>query len=190
MNRLYPVFCKLEGRKCLVVGGGEVAERKIAALLECMACVTAVSLDFNSNILGINNKNLTLFTRSFEEKDVDGTALVIAATDDGKVNEAVWRVASSRGIPVNVVDRPDLCSFFVPSVLTKGDLKIAISTAGRAPRAAKKIRQDIEAFIGDRYDALIDALATVRRALSEKYSHDASAGPSGDELLKETKKWI
>jgi precorrin-2 dehydrogenase/sirohydrochlorin ferrochelatase len=210
MNKLYPIFVKLEGRWCLVVGGGDVALRKAATLLESGAHVIAVSKAFSSDLLELsqNNKELTLNKKSFEEKDLKDIFLVIAATNDAEVNKKVYDMAVESNILVNVVDKPELCNFYVPSSVTRGDLKIAISTDGKSPAMAKKIRKELEASYDEGYADLIDCLGQIRNELFEKYSEDTEKRGkllgkivnsvlvenrdqySKEEMLEEMRKWI
>lgn len=163
MNRMYPIFLKLEGVKCLVVGGGEVASRKIKALLECGASVLATSHEFNAEIKDLaSSDNLRLDQRCFIDKDLEGMLIVIVATDDMDVNKSISKKAMERGLLVNVVDQPELCNFYVPSSLTRGDLKIAISTAGKSPATAKKIREFLEEQFDDSWADLLKEFGEAR----------------------------
>lgn len=210
MSKLYPLFLKIEGRPCLVVGGGEVAKRKIMVLLASGALVKVVSPAIDQRIVQLKEmmKGLTLCERVYEEADLDGAYLVIAATDDANVNETLFRQAVARGLMVNVVDKPELCNFYVPALVTRGDLKIAVSTNGTCPALAKKIRRDLEEQFGEYYETLLSCLGEIRCELFTKYPNDTrkrgeimngivnsdiveqSAELSREELLGEMKKWI
>lgn len=209
MNKLYPIFLKLDGKKCLVVGGGPVAARKIEKLLESGARVVAVSIDFSDQVrrLASSSAELELFERPFKNSDLAGAVLVIAATDSEEVNTRVHKETALLGLPVNVVDKPDLCSFYVPSIVTRGDLKIAISTDGKSPALAKKIRKNLEAIFDERYSRFLDVVGEFREELINDGSMDdksrgallnkivnsdlldRASGLTKEELLKEMKQW-
>jgi precorrin-2 dehydrogenase/sirohydrochlorin ferrochelatase len=148
---LYPMMANLSGKRCLVVGGGQVAERKIRGLLPTGAEIAVVSPDCTAAIRSWAEEGMiALQSRRFAPEDVKGAAVVIAATDDSAVNFAVWE-ACEPWQWINVVDRPDLCSFHVPSVVERGSLQIAISTGGGNPGLAKKLRRQVEGWIGPEY---------------------------------------
>lgn len=163
MKPLYAMMVDITGRRCLVVGGGPVAERKAAALLEAGALVKVVSPSATPLIqkwalLGrVEWKN-----RPYAPTDGIGCFLVIAATDDNQTNEAIYRDAKERGQWINVVDQPELCNFTVPSTVKRGPLQIAISTGGASPSLAKKIRQDLEKSFGEEYERYLGLLQEMR----------------------------
>jgi len=140
----YPLMLKVKGEPCLVVGGGPVALQKARALRRAGADVTVVSPDFTRAFLRLRTRRLR---RRFRTGDVAGRVLVIAATDDPKVNRAVSAACRKRTIPVNVVDVPELCSFIVPSILRRGPVVVAISTGGQSPSLAKALRRKLEAVL-------------------------------------------
>lgn len=149
--RLYPMMAKLQGKRCLVVGGGQVAERKIGSLLAAGADVAVVSPSCSPAVEEwAGAGSLVLFRRPFSPEDVREAVIVIAATNDPAVNLAVYQACGSHQW-VNVVDRPDLCSFTVPSVVERGDLQLAISTGGHNPGLAKKLRRQVETQFGPEY---------------------------------------
>lgn len=163
MANYYPIMADLSGRRCLVVGGGRVAERKIERLLECGAEVAVVSPACTPRIAElVDAGRIRLQRRTFHPDDVSGVFLVFAATDDAQVNrEVADAVRGAKGL-VNVADAPEACSFLVPSVIRRGDLTIAISTAGGSPALARKLRQRLEATIGQEYEAFVEALRELR----------------------------
>ena len=166
MNRLYPLFLNLEGKRCLVVGGGGVAERKVKSLLNCGADVTVIAPVVTEYIeRAANEGGINLERRSYEDGDVEGYFLIIGATDMLDVNESIAREAEEAGLLYNIVDLPELCNFFVPSVVSSGDLKIAISTNGRSPALAKKIRQELERQYGEEYAYFLEYLGGLREKL-------------------------
>lgn len=138
---IFPVGLRLEGARCLVVGGGLVALQKARALRRAGGAVTAVSPAFCP---GFGRLGASRVRRRFRPGDVRGCFVVIAATDDPEVNRAVHRECVRRGVLVNVVDVPDLCTFIVPSVVRRGPVTLAISTDGRSPSLAKALRKDLE----------------------------------------------
>jgi precorrin-2 dehydrogenase/sirohydrochlorin ferrochelatase len=148
---LYPMMANLRGKRCLVVGGGQVAERKIRGLLPTGAEIAVVSPDCTAAIRSWAEEGMiVLQARRFSPEDVKGAAIVIAATDDSAVNLAVCEACESWQW-INVVDHPDLCSFHVPSVVERGSVQIAISTGGTNPGLAKKLRRQLEEWIGPEY---------------------------------------
>ena len=166
MNRLYPLFLNLEGKRCLVVGGGGVAERKVKSLLECGADVTVIAPAVTEYIeRAAKEGSINLEMRSYRSGDVEGYFLVIGATDLLEINESAAREAAESGLLYNIVDIPELCNFFVPSVVSSGDLKIAVSTNGRSPALAKKIRQELEKQYGEEYAFFLEYLGKIREKL-------------------------
>lgn len=163
--RYYPMYVKLTGKPCLVVGGGKVAQRKIAGLLAAGGDVTVVSPACTAVVEEWSRSGkIALRLRPFLPEDVKGMAVVVAATSDPAVNLAVYQ-ASLPQQWVNIADRPDLCSFLVPAVVERGDLQIAISTGGHSPGLAKKLRRDLEAWLGAEYEAYTLFLGEMRRRL-------------------------
>jgi precorrin-2 dehydrogenase/sirohydrochlorin ferrochelatase len=162
----YPIFLDLAQRRCLVVGGRAVAERKVQGLLEAKAQVVVVcpSLTDILRLWAIKGV-LTHRPRPFHDEDVEGCALVIAATDRGDVNAHIATTARRHGIWVNVVDTPDACDFIAPAVVRRGSLQIAISTGGKSPMLAKRLREGLEALIGPEYGELADILGAMRAAV-------------------------
>lgn len=166
MTNLFPMFLKLDGRSVLVVGAGRVGEPKIAGLLETGARIRVVSLDATPNVRDwARDGKIQLELRRFEPVDLDGTFLAIVATNSRTLNERVYHEAQQRGTLCNVVDVPDLCDFFYPSVVRRGDLQIAISTAGQSPSLAQKIRQQLEKQFGPAYAAWVAQLGEARKLI-------------------------
>ncbi len=159
-NRFYPLFIDLEGRPVVVVGGGMVAWRKIEALHRAGARVKVVAPEVVERIA--QDDGLEVVRRDYEPGDLDGAWLVIAATDDEETNVAVSRDADSRRVFCNIVDKPGLCSFIVPSVVEKGPIKIAISTGGVSPALSKKMRLRIGKLLGDEYSILALIMGRIR----------------------------
>lgn len=164
----YPVMLKLENKHCVVVGGGTVATRKINSLLQASANVTVVSPTCSPEIKAWSIANqLHLKEKYFEKNDVNNAFLVIAATNSLEVNMKVYEAVNSHQL-INIVDQPELCNFIVPTVLNRGKLSIAVSTAGSSPSLAQKIKKDLEEVFDDSYEQYIDFLDETRREIKAK----------------------
>ena len=162
---MYPVFLKLAGRQCLVVGGGRVALRKVLALLRADAAVVVVAKAACRRLRSIGHR-ITLHERPFQEDDLNSSlALVIGATDDESVNRTVSHLAETHNIPCNIVDQPELCSFIVPAQVRRGDITIAISTDATAPRMSRYLKAAVAEAIGPLHGELVAYLATVRKRI-------------------------
>jgi precorrin-2 dehydrogenase / sirohydrochlorin ferrochelatase len=161
-----PIFLDVGGRKCVVIGGGEVAERKVAALLEAGADVTLISPTLTPALASIAAaERLNHLARRYQTGDLRGAALVFAATDDSRVHREISAEARGFGIPLNVADEPELCTFVAPAVAARGALKIAVSTSGESPAFAAKVRDEIEHQFGDEYAAALEIVGAARRWL-------------------------
>ena len=166
MTNLFPMFLKLEGRQCLVVGAGKVGEPKIGGLLDTGARVRVIALDASPAVREwARAGKLDLELRAFSTGDLDGTFLAVVATNSRSLNEQIYYEAQRRGVLCNVVDVPDLCDFFYPAVMRRGDLQIAVSTAGQSPSLAQKIRQQLEKQFGPGYAAWVAELGETRRLI-------------------------
>ena len=159
----YPVNLVLDGRRCLVVGGGHIALRKVEGLLACGAQVRVVAPHIAPQLRTL--QDVTFDERPWRPDDLLGVWLVIAATDDPAVNGAVYDAGQRAGIWVNGADDPAHCSFTLPSVVRRGDLQIAVSTGGRSPALATWLRTRLEGEIGPEYAVLLDLLASERDGL-------------------------
>nr|WP_268894597.1 bifunctional precorrin-2 dehydrogenase/sirohydrochlorin ferrochelatase [Heliomicrobium gestii] len=154
---------RLEGQPCLVVGGGQVAERKIESLLEVGARVTVISPAITAQIQDwVNEDKLRCHLRPYQDGDAAGHIVVVAATDVTEVNEQVARDCFQRNILINTVDIPSLCNFYVPAVVRRGDLTIAISTNGASPAVARRIREKLEATFGEEYGEYLQLMKSLR----------------------------
>ena len=166
MTRLFPMFLKLEGRQCLVVGAGKIGEPKIGGLFDTGARIRVVSLDASPTVREwARAGKIELALRAFSAEDLDGAFLAVVATNSRSLNERVYHEAQRRGVLCNVVDVPDLCDFFYPAVVRRGDLQIAISTAGQSPSLAQKIRQQLEKQFGPGYADWVAELGETRRLI-------------------------
>lgn len=163
MAHLFPAFINLEGKNCLIIGGGKVAERKVANLFEYNARIKVVSPEVTDNLKRWSEKGLiTLYLRKFTQEDLDGIFMVFAATNDSHLNQQVSILCRAKGILLNAVDDPPNCDFYVPSVVRRNSLAIAISTEGKSPLFAKKLRQKIEGIIPEGYGWFVDLLGEIR----------------------------
>ncbi len=163
---LFPMFVKLAGRLCLVVGGGTIAASKIEGLLTAGARVTVVAPRVTAAIAEQARLSSVVWSaREFETTDLDGVFLVIAATSDDSVNELVFSEADRRNILCNAVDQPPRCHFYFPAVVRRGALQIAISTAGLSPALAQRIRKELESQFGPEYEGWLERLGRVRARL-------------------------
>lgn len=165
----YPVLVDLNGKRVLVVGGGGVAERKIQTLLEFGACVDVVSRELSAGLEEMRSQGLFRWVgKEFDSEHLEGVVLVIAATDDALVNRRISESASEKGLLINAVDQPEDCTFIVPAVIRRGDLLIAISTSGKSPAFAKRIRQDLETKFGSEYGHFLSLMGKVREYVLRK----------------------
>lgn len=141
---LFPIFLKLTGRPCIVIGAGHLAESKIESLRAADARVTVIALSANQRIADLAaNGEIVLHLRGYQSGDLAGAFLVVAATDDPAVNRAVFAEATATGVLCNAVDDPPFCDFYFPSVVRRGDLQVAISTAGNSPALAQQLRKEL-----------------------------------------------
>lgn len=167
--KYYPVNLDLRERRCVVVGGGQVAERKTLSLLEAGADVTVVSPSLTPKLADLAASGKVLQAPAlFQEAHLAGAHLVIAATNDLTVNRAVAQLCRKKGILVNVAAPPEESSFIVPSVVERGDLVISVSTSGASPALSRSIRQELEKQYGPEYELLLTKLAAVRKRLQEE----------------------
>jgi precorrin-2 dehydrogenase/sirohydrochlorin ferrochelatase len=163
---LFPMFMKLEGRSCLVVGAGTVGEPKINSLVTAGASVRVVALHATAAVAEWAQAGaITWEARAFNSADLDGTFLVIAATNSSDVNAAIFHQARQRNILCNVVDDPEHCDFYYPAVVRRGDLQLAISTKGQSPALAQRIRRELEMQFGPEYGAWLEELGRARQQL-------------------------
>jgi precorrin-2 dehydrogenase/sirohydrochlorin ferrochelatase len=158
------MFLKLTGRTCLVVGAGRVGEPKIGGLIDTGARIRVVALQATGAVREwAREGKIELELRAFSSDDLDGAFVAVVATASRSLNQRIYREAQSRGVLCNVVDVPDLCDFFYPAVVRRGDLQIAISTAGQSPSLAQKLRQQLEKQFGPAYAAWVGDLGETRR---------------------------
>jgi precorrin-2 dehydrogenase/sirohydrochlorin ferrochelatase len=159
----YPICLDLAGRVCVVIGGGRVAERKVLGLLSCSAQVSVISPELTAELLRRQNEGIIQWIdREYRPGDLKQAFLVIAATDDEETQKQVYEEAAAQNILLNVADVPRRCNFILPATVRQGDLSIAISTAGKSPALARKLRMELEKRFGVEYRALVDILGAIR----------------------------
>jgi precorrin-2 dehydrogenase / sirohydrochlorin ferrochelatase len=164
VTSMFPMFMKLAGKACLVVGAGKVGEPKIGGLIDTGARIHVVAIASSDQVREwADAGKIELELRAFSSADLDGKFLAVVATASRNLNELVYREAQRRGVLCNVVDVPEYCDFFYPAVVRRGDLQIAISTAGQSPSLAQKLRQQLERQFGDGYTAWVEQLGATRR---------------------------
>lgn len=165
----YAVSLNLVNKKCLVVGGGRVAERKVKSLLDCKAEVVVVSPEVTAGLKQLAEDGIINYrAREYTVDDLNGVFIAISATNCQELNRRVAGDCFARNIPINAVDDPEYCSFIVPAIVRRGDLTISISTGGKSPALAKKIRQELEQQYGNEYATLLQYLGRVREQVLEK----------------------
>ncbi len=166
MSSLFPMFIKLAGKRCLVVGAGKVGGPKIGGLIDTGAAIQVVALAASGQVREwAEAGKIELELRAFTASDLDGKFLAIVATASGSLNELIYREAQRRKVLCNVVDVPEYCDLFYPAVVRRGDLQIAISTAGKSPSLAQKLRQQLERQFGEGYAAWVEQLGATRQLI-------------------------
>ena len=173
-NQLYPIFLKLDQLETLLVGAGSVGLEKLNSLLSNspVARITVVAPFIKEEVKELLSKHsfCRLIQRPFEETDLDNKDIVVLATDNPGLHKSIKAIAKEKNILVNVADTPDLCDFYLGSIVQKGNLKIAVSTNGKSPTAAKRIKEVLENSLPDEIDELIINLHTIRNKLSGDFS--------------------
>lgn len=161
--RYYPICLDLQNRPVLIVGGGIIAEGKALQILAAEARIHIVSPTLTETLRqNVASGIITYRQGEFTETDLAGKVLVISATNVQAVNEAVAQAAQTRGVLCNVVDQPALCDFITPTIVTRGDLQIAISSSGKSPTVALRVKREISALIGEEYQTLLEITADLR----------------------------
>lgn len=171
--KYYPIFLDISGKKCVVVGGGDVAARKVKRLFDCGAKVFVVSPELAPELRALKEMNaIKYIAGEYNVQHIEGAVLIIGATDDDKINKAISDDARRLGIPVNIVDDPQKCDFILPSIVERGDLTIACSTGGNSPALARHLREELAAVYGIEYGTLLKLLGQLR----EKMEKNAGVG--------------
>lgn len=187
-NVLFPVFIKLEELKLLIVGGGNIGLEKLEAVLNNSPYtdITLVGIKISEAIVQLaeQHSNLQLIGRAFEESDLDDKDMVILATNDNDLNASIVRLTRQRHLMTNVADKPDLCDFYLGSIVKKGDLKIAISTNGKSPTIAKRIKEDLNHAFPESIDTLLSRMNEIRSSIAGDFQKKVNT------LNDVTKRWI
>ena len=193
---LFPAFLKLENRPVIIIGGGTLAESKLPALLEAGARVRIISPRLNSTLIAhVRAHHLDWWPKLYEPGDLAGSFLVIAATSIPEVNAAVFREAEARSILCNAVDDTENCHFYYGSIVQRGDLQIAISTNGKSPAFAQRLRKELEEQFGPEYAAWLERLGAARQILraqdsepelTKKWLHLLASRPMFERFLNES----
>jgi precorrin-2 dehydrogenase/sirohydrochlorin ferrochelatase len=166
VTSLFPMFMKLNDRSCLVVGAGNIGEQKIAGLLETGARIRVIAIEATATVREwAREGKIELELRPYRSSDLEDVFLTVVATSSRTLNERIYGEAQARRVLCNVVDVPDLCDFFYPSIVRRGDLQIAVSTAGQSPSLAQKIRQQLEKQFGPAYAAWVAQLGETRKLI-------------------------
>lgn len=164
MNSFFPMFMKLEGKRCLIVGAGRVGEPKISGLIDTGARIHVISLQATNAVRQwAAAGEIALELRAFKETDLEGAFLVVVATSSTSLNSSIYRQAQRRGVLCNVVDVPEYCDFYYPAVVRRGDLQIAISTNGRSPSLSQRLRQQLERQFSLAYAQWVAELGETRK---------------------------
>ncbi len=165
----FPINVDISNRPCTVIGGGRVALRKVKGLLSCGAAVTVISPAVTSELESLAAQgHITWHDRGYQPGDLAGSFLVIAATDDEKVQEQVHTEAEEGNLLLNVADVPKWCNFILPATVRQGDLAISISTAGKSPALAKRLRQELEKSYGPEYNLALELMGSLRPVVLAK----------------------
>lgn len=192
MNNLFPIFLKLENLHTLIVGGGYVGLEKITAVLDNSprACVTLVAPEIRDEIraTAAGNSRINLIERRFEDDDLDDKDLVIVATNDKAENKRIWETARARHMLANVADTPDICDFYLSSVVRKGNLKVAISTNGMSPTFAKRLKEVLGEALPDNLEIAMAQLKAVRDMLKGDFAFKVDELNRITSVLTEKKK--
>jgi precorrin-2 dehydrogenase/sirohydrochlorin ferrochelatase len=182
--KYYPVHLDINNRNCLVVGGGGVGTRKVRTLLACGARVTVVSLEASRQLNDLaTSGEIKLEERSYQSNDLSGMFLVIGATNDEELNRQISGDADRLNTLCNIADRPEVCNFILPSIVHRDDLVITISTSGKSPALAKKLRKALENQFGEEYGQLLRLMGAIRKKLLRQAHEPEAHKPLFEQLL-------
>jgi precorrin-2 dehydrogenase / sirohydrochlorin ferrochelatase len=196
--KVFPLFLKLENRRCLVIGAGTIAESKIAGLMEAAATLRVVAPEATPQVRAwAEMKKFDWHQRDFELGDLQGMFLVVAATSSTAIHQQIFAEARRLGVLCNVVDVPDLCDFYYPAVVRRGALQIAISTAGESPALAQRLRKELELQFGPEYEEWMESIGATRAEIAatnltteqrKQLLHEIASTKSFAEFRKRVKK--
>ncbi len=168
MSTYYPVYLQLQEQPCVVVGGGKIAQGKVEGLLSAHAHVTVISPTLTMRLQEMAEQSQIVYiSRTYQPGDLAGAFLVICATDQSAINHQVWEEASANRQLVNVVDDTPHCNFIAPAILRKGDLTIAISTGGKAPALAVRLKEQLQKEIGPEHERFLELAGQLREPLAQ-----------------------
>jgi len=174
-NQLFPVFLKLNQLHTVLIGAGNIGLEKLTAIVgnSQLATVTVIARNFlpEIHLLASENKGVRIVQKSFTAADLDNAHLVIAATNDHSLNEYIVQAAHKRNLLVNIADKPALCDFYLGSIVQKGDLKLAISTNGKSPTVAKRLKEVLNESIPAEIDATLQQIAELRKTLTGDFTN-------------------
>jgi siroheme synthase-like protein len=174
-NQLFPIFLKLNQLRTVLIGGGAIGLEKLTAITSNspQSQVTVIARSFvpEIHLLAAEYKGIIIVQRSFVDTDLDNANLVIAATNDNELNEYIVEAAHKRNLLVNIADKPALCDFYLGSIVQKGDLKLAISTNGKSPTVAKRLKEVLNASIPAELDTTLQQMAALRKTLSGDFAN-------------------
>ena len=167
MNTYYPVYIEMRDQPCVVIGGGKIAEGKVDGLLAAAAHVTVISPGLTQHLRElVNQDKVRYLARTYQPGDLSGAFMVICATDRADINHQVWQETTANHQLVNVVDDTPRCNFIAPSILRKGDLTIAISTSGKAPALAVRLKERLQHDLGPEYERFLELAGELREPLA------------------------
>jgi len=170
---MYPITLDLKGKPVLIIGAGNVGERKIMSVYNAGAEITVISEQYGEPVKKLaRDGKIRLVERSYQPGDCRGYFMVIGSTGSNAVNAVISQECTSLGILVNIVNQPELCNFYVPAVIKRGDFQIAVSTGAKSPALAREIRKELEEQYGEEYGRLTHRLGVIRKELKQKYSSD------------------
>lgn len=178
----FPFYTDIKNKKCLVVGGGNIAYRKIEKLMDFAPKITVVAPDICSEIQEIHS--IEIIRRKFIDDDIENSFMVIGATDNNEVNSHISELCYERKIPVNIVDQPNLCSFYFPSIVRKNNLTVSISTEGKSPVLARYLREKIEAEIDDDILNTAEVLAAARKKIRILFNDEKNRKNALENILE------
>jgi precorrin-2 dehydrogenase / sirohydrochlorin ferrochelatase len=178
---LFPIFLKLEGRRCVVIGAGAVGTQKIAGLLESGADVVVIDSSPSVSFRETFAARVTWHARRYVPADLDGAYLVIVATSDEALNRQIYDEAQRRGILANVVDVPPLCDFYYPAVVRRGALIVAVSSQGESPHLAQRVRDEITEVLPEELSSAVEHIGEERRRILREHE----PGPERLQLLRD-----
>jgi precorrin-2 dehydrogenase/sirohydrochlorin ferrochelatase len=183
--RYYPIHLDITNRNCLVVGGGSVGTRKVETLLSCGANVTVISPKVTAQLQQqAEAGSIMLKARPYRSADLEDMFLVIGATDDEALNRQISSDAENRNTLCNIADRPEKCNFILPSIVNRGDLVITVSTSGKSPALAKKMRKALESQFGDEYAQFLLLMGIIRKKLLRQSHQPEEHKPQFNKLIE------